>query len=58
MPNLVDGMKWFLGVYTQRFNLRHKCVGHLFSGRYKALPEGEISHSVADGNDYDFGMDC
>src|SRR3974390_891664 len=36
-PNLVEGMKWFLGVYTRRFNLRHKAFGHLFSGRYKAL---------------------
>src|ERR1043165_6318864 len=36
-PNLVEGMKWFLGVYTRRFNLRHKVFGHLFSGRYKAL---------------------
>ena len=37
-PNLVDGMKWFLGTYTSRFNRRHRMVGHLFSGRYKALP--------------------
>ena len=36
-PNLVSGMKWFLGVYTGRFNRRHKLAGHLFSGRYKAL---------------------
>ena len=36
-PNLVDGMKWFLGTYTARFNRRHKEFGHLFSGRYKAL---------------------
>ena len=36
-PNLVAGMKWFLGVYTRRFNLRHKVCGHLFAGRYKAL---------------------
>lgn len=36
-PNLVDGMKWFLGTYTSRFNRRHKLFGHLFSGRYKAL---------------------
>jgi putative transposase len=36
-PNLVAGMKWFLGTYTGRFNRRHKLVGHLFSGRYKAL---------------------
>jgi putative transposase len=34
--NLVAGMKWFLGAYTGRFNRRHKLVGHLFSGRYKA----------------------
>lgn len=36
-PNLVDGMRWFQGVYTQRFNARHKLWGHLFQGRYKAL---------------------
>jgi REP element-mobilizing transposase RayT len=36
-PNLVDGMKWFLGTYTSRFNRRHKLFGHLFSGRYKSL---------------------
>jgi hypothetical protein len=35
--NLVAGMKWFLGVYTWRFNRRHKLFGHLFSGRYKSL---------------------
>ena len=35
--NLVAGMKWLLGVYTKRFNLRHKQCGHLFAGRYKAL---------------------
>jgi REP element-mobilizing transposase RayT len=36
-PNLVAGMKWFLGTYTSGFNRRHKLFGHLFSGRYKAL---------------------
>jgi putative transposase len=36
-PNLVAGMKWFLGTYTTRFNRRHKVFGHLFSGRYKSL---------------------
>ena len=36
-PNLVAGMKWFLGTYTSRFNWRHKLFGHLFSGRYKSL---------------------
>jgi putative transposase len=35
--NLVAGMKWLLGTYTSRFNRRHRLVGHLFSGRYKAL---------------------
>jgi REP element-mobilizing transposase RayT len=36
--NLVAGMKWLLGTYTMRFNRRHQLFGHLFSGRYKALP--------------------
>ncbi len=35
-PNLVEGVKWFLGTYTQRFNRRHQHWGHLFGGRYKA----------------------
>lgn len=37
-PNLVDGMKWLQGTYTQRFNKRHHLIGHLFQGRYKAVP--------------------
>lgn len=36
-PTLVAGMKWLLGVYTQRFNARHQKRGHLFAGRYKSL---------------------
>lgn len=49
-PNLVDGMRWFQSTYTQRFNARHKLWGHLFQGRYKALPvdEGEYFRTVAD----------
>ena len=35
--NLVAGMKWLQGAYTQRFNRRHGVVGHLFQGRYKAV---------------------
>ena len=35
--NLVAGMHWLLGTYTARFNRRHKLIGHLFTGRYKAL---------------------
>ena len=34
--NLVDGMKWFQGTFTQRINARHRWRGHLFQGRYKA----------------------
>jgi hypothetical protein len=34
--NLIAGMKWLLGTYTQRFNRRHRLSGHLFQGRYKA----------------------
>ena len=37
-PNLVSGMKWFQGTYTQRLNRRHNRCGHLFQGRYKAIP--------------------
>lgn len=35
--NLVSGMKWLQGTYTQRFNARHKLWGHLLQGRYKAI---------------------
>jgi putative transposase len=35
--NLVAGMKWLQGTYTQRHNTRHKIIGHLFQGRYKAV---------------------
>jgi putative transposase len=35
--NLVAGMRWLLSTYTIRLNHRHKLVGHVFSGRYKAL---------------------
>jgi REP element-mobilizing transposase RayT len=48
--NLVEGMKWFLGAYTQRFNARHRLCGHLFQGRYKAIPveEGDYLLRVSD----------
>jgi len=35
--NLSKGMRQLNGQYTQRFNRRHKMVGHLFQGRYKAI---------------------
>jgi len=34
--NLSRGMRQLNGVYTQSFNRRHRRVGHLFQGRYKA----------------------
>jgi len=36
-PNLVAGMKWFMGATSQRSNARHGQRGHVFQGRYKAL---------------------
>ena len=51
--NLVPGMKWLLGTYTQRFNSRHKLRGHLFAGRYKALPvEGSGTGYLKSACDY------
>jgi len=44
-PNLVAGMKWFQGTYTQRFNAKFGRMGHLFQGRYKALPVEASDHS-------------
>jgi hypothetical protein len=37
LGNLVSGMKWLLGTYTVRFNVRHRLHGHLFAGRYKSV---------------------
>ena len=51
--NLVPGMKWLLGTYTQRFNRRHRLRGHLFAGRYKALPvEGSGTGYLKSACDY------
>ena len=36
-PNLVAGMKWFMGVYSQGWNRRRQRRGHVFQGRYKAV---------------------
>ena len=44
--NLVAGMKWLQGAYTQRYNARHEVFGHLFQGRYKAL--------ILDGKDANY----
>jgi len=35
--NLSKGMRQLNGVFTQSFNRKHKRVGHVFQGRYKAI---------------------
>jgi len=35
--NLSQGMRQLNGVYTQAYNRRHRRVGHLFQGRFKAV---------------------
>lgn len=52
-PNLVAGMKWFMGVVSQDWNRRRKRRGHVYQGRYKAVVvngegSGEYFRIVAD----------
>ena len=53
-PGLVAGMKWLLGVFSQGWNRRRKRRGHVFQGRYKAVPvnadenQGQYFQVVAD----------
>jgi len=42
--NLSIGMRQLNGVYTQWFNRRHRRVGHLFQGRFKAVVIQKESH--------------
>ena len=44
--NLSKGMRQLNGIYTQRYNRRHRTVGHLFQGRYKAILIQKESHLV------------
>ena len=37
-PNLVTGMKWLLGTFSQGWNARRARRGHVFQGRYKSIP--------------------
>ena len=46
-PNLVAGMKWLLGVYSQGWNRRRQRKGHVFQGRYKAVV---VNGEVRDGS--------
>lgn len=43
-PNLSLGMRQLNGRYTQVFNRRHRRVGHLFQGRYKAILVEKQTH--------------
>ena len=41
---LSRALRYLNGVYTQVFNRRHKRVGHLFQGRYKAILVEKDTH--------------
>lgn len=45
--NLSKGMRELNGVYTQGFNQRHRRVGHLFQGRYKAIIVEKDNHLLS-----------
>lgn len=47
-PNLVSGMKWLLSAYSQGWSRAHMRRGHVFQGRYKAVPVN-ASDSAGDG---------
>ena len=42
--NLSRGMRQLNGVYTQTYNTRHRRVGHILQGRYKAILIQKDSH--------------
>lgn len=42
--NLSRGMRQLNGIYSQYFNRRHRVVGHLFQGRYKAILVQKEAH--------------
>ena len=51
--NLVAGMTWLQSAYTIRLNHRHKLIGHVLSGRYKAqLVEGSGNGYLRNACDY------
>lgn len=43
-PTLSRGMRDLNGIYTQAFNRRHKRVGHVLQGRFKAILVERESH--------------
>lgn len=44
--NLSRAMGWFQTTFTVRYNRRHRRVGHLFQGRYKAQVVEASSHAT------------
>lgn len=42
--NLSQGMRQLNGIYTQKSNRRHKLVGHIFQGRFKAILVEKEAH--------------
>ncbi|HRJ46890.1 MAG TPA: transposase [Opitutaceae bacterium] len=42
-PNLVDGMHWLQSTFATRFNRFRAERGHLFQGRYQALPIEDVA---------------
>jgi putative transposase len=44
-PNLATGMKWLLGTFSQGWNGRRSRRGHVFQGRYKAVPVSAATES-------------
>ena len=46
-PNLVSGMHWLESTFATRFNRLRRENGHLFQGRYKALPVEPGPHLAA-----------
>ena len=44
--NLSRSMRHLNGVYTQRYDKRHRCDGHLFKGRYKSIVVESDSYAL------------
>ena len=42
--NLSEGMRQLNGIYTQKHNIIHQTVGHVFQGRYKSILIEKESH--------------
>lgn len=51
-PNLIAGMKWLLGTYSMRYNVRHRIRGHVFAGRYRAQTVSATGQHVENVADY------